>query len=97
MKKEIQFLLNMFVENGHKRTSLEALFKDFNTKNKNSDSRNDTYRKKILWKPSIRPTFRKEFEKVNKDITFTSGRIYKASYVKTNQNYYLIVILECTS
>ena len=47
MKKEIQFLLNMFVENGHKRTSLEALFKDYNTKNKNRDNRNDTYRKKI--------------------------------------------------
>ena len=55
MKKDIQFLVNMFVENGHKITFLEALIKDNNTKNKNSDSRNDTNRKKILWKPNIGP------------------------------------------
>ena len=66
--------VNMFVENGHKRTPLEALVKDYNTKNKNSDNRNDTYRKKIPWIPNIGPKFRKEFEKVNKDITFTSGK-----------------------
>ena len=74
MKKYIQFLVNMFVENGHKITFLEALIKDNNTKNKNSDSRNDTNRKKILWKPNIGPKLRKEFKKVNKDITFTSGK-----------------------
>ena len=44
IKEEIQFLVNMLVENGHKRTFLEALVKDYNTKNKNSDNRNDTYR-----------------------------------------------------
>ena len=30
----MQFLVNMFVENGHKRTFLEGLVKDYNTKNK---------------------------------------------------------------
>ena len=48
------------------------------------------------WVPNIGPKIRKEFKKVNKDITFTS-RIFKASYVKTNRRYYLIVTLECTS
>ena len=37
----------MFVENGHKRTFLEVLVKDYNTKNKNNHNRNDTNRKKI--------------------------------------------------
>ena len=47
IKEEIQFLVNMFVGNGHKRSSLEVLVNDYNTKNKNSDNRNDTSRKKI--------------------------------------------------
>ena len=64
----------MFVENGHKRTFLEALVKDYNTKNKNSDNRNDTNRKKILWISNIGPKIRKEFKKVNKNVTFTSGK-----------------------
>ena len=69
IKEEIQFLVNMLVENGHKRTFL-ALVKDYNTKNKNSDNRNDTSRKKIPWIPKIGPKIRNK--KVNKDITFTS-------------------------
>ena len=64
----------MFVEKGHNRTFLEALVKDYNTKSKNSDNRNDTNRKKILWIPNIGPKIRKEFKKLNKDITFTSGK-----------------------
>ena len=64
----------MFVENGHQRTFPEALVKDYNTKNINSDNRNDTNRKKIPWIPNIAPNIRKEFNKVNKDITFTSGK-----------------------
>ena len=31
----MEFLVNMFVENGHKRTFLEAVVKDYNTKNRN--------------------------------------------------------------
>ena len=45
----------MFDENGHKRTFLEALVKDYNTKNKNSDNCNDTIRKKIPSIPNIGP------------------------------------------
>ena len=61
----------MFVENGHKRTFLEALFKDYNTKKKNNDSHNYTNSKKIPWVPNIGPKIRKELKKVNKGITFT--------------------------
>ena len=74
IKEEIQFLVNMFVENGHKRTFLEALVKDYNAKKKNSDNRNYTNTKKIPWVPNIEPKIRKEFKRVNKDISFTSGK-----------------------
>ena len=67
----------MFVENGHKRAFLEALTKDHNTNNKSSDNRNDTNRKKISWIPNIGPKIKKEFKKVNKDITFTSDKSLK--------------------
>ena len=87
----------MFVENGHKRAFLEALVKDYNTKNINSDNRNDTNRKKIPWISNIGPKIRKEFKKVLKTLLSHLARIYKISYVKTNRNYHLIVILECTS
>ena len=69
-----KFLVYMFVENGHKIIFLEALVKDYNTKKKNSDNRNYTNTKKIPWVPNIGPKIRKEFKKVNKDITFTSSK-----------------------
>ena len=37
----------VFVKNGQNRTFLENLVKDYNTKKKNSDSRNDTNSKQI--------------------------------------------------
>ena len=63
----------MFVENGHKRTFLEVLVNDYNTKNKKNHNRNDTNRKKIRWIPNIGGKIRKDFKKVIKDITFTFG------------------------
>ena len=74
IKEEIQFLVNMFVENGHKRKFLETLVKGYNTKKKNSDNRNYTNTNKIPWIPNIGPKVRKEFKKINKDITFISGK-----------------------
>ena len=55
----------MFVENGHKRTFLEALVKDYSAY---------TNTKNIPWVPNIGTKIRKELKKVNKDITFTSGK-----------------------
>ena len=65
----------MFVEDGHKRIFLKTLVKDFNAKKKRkNDSCNYTNSKKISWVPNIKLKIRKEFKKVNKDITFTSGK-----------------------
>ena len=59
ISRKKKFLVNMFVENGHKRTFLEALVKDYNAKKKNSDNRNYTNTKKIPLVPSIGPKIRK--------------------------------------
>ena len=49
IKEEIQILVGMFDENGHKVTFLEALDKNYNAKKRNNDSRNYTNSKKIPW------------------------------------------------
>ena len=88
----------MFAENWHERIFLEALVKYYNAKKKNSDNRSYTNTKKIPWEPNIGPKIRKEFKKVNKDITFTSDKNLQSIYVKTNRSYYHAgVMLECTS
>ena len=61
IKEETQFLVNMFVENGHRRTFLETLVKSYNAKKKSSDNRNYTNTKKMPWVPTIGPKIRKEF------------------------------------
>ena len=81
MKEETQFLVDMFAKNGHKRTFLETLVKDHNAKSKTNDNHKYTNLKKILLVPNIPnigPKIRREFKKVNKSITFTSGMDLKS-------------------
>ena len=107
IKEETQFLIDMFVENEHKRLFLENLhclksvrirsfsgpyfstfrlnteiyrvkkrcgFKDYNAKKNNNVSHNYINSKKIPWVPNIGAKITKKFKKVNRDITFTSGK-----------------------
>ena len=53
VKEETQFLVDMFIENGHKKTFLETLVRDYNYKKKNNDSRSCTNSKKIPWVPKM--------------------------------------------
>ena len=64
----------MFVENGHKKTFLKLLVKDYNARKKTNGSRNYSNSKKILTVPNIRSKIRKELT-----------RTYKVSYVKTTE------------
>ena len=48
-----QFLVDMICENGHKKTLLETLVKDYNSKKKNNDNHNYISSKKILWVPKM--------------------------------------------
>ena len=74
LKEDKQVLIHMFFENGHKRTFLENLVKDYNAIKKSNDSDNYSNSKKIPWVYNIGPKIRKEFKKVNKDITFPSSK-----------------------
>ena len=56
------FLIEIFVENGHKRTFIENLVKYYNSKKKNNDSHNFTNSKKIPWVPNIGRKIRKQTE-----------------------------------
>ena len=53
IKEEIQFLVDMFVENEHKKTFLESLIKDYNSKKKSNDSPNYINSKKTPWVPKM--------------------------------------------
>ena len=87
IKAETQFLIDMFVQNEHKRTFLKNLVKNYyHAKKKNNDSRNYTNSKKISWVLNIGPKIMKEFKKVNKDVTFTS-RINLRSTLCQNKPY----------
>ena len=97
LNEETQFLVDMFLENGHKRGFLETLVKDYNAKNKNNDSRNYTNSKKIPWVPNIGPKITKEFKKVNKDLTFTSGKNVQSILCQNKPNSHPGVYqLECS-
>ena len=74
IKEETQFLIDIFVESGHKRTFLKNLIKDYNVKKKNINSCNYTNSKKIPWVSNTGVKIMKQFKKVNKDFTFTSGK-----------------------
>ena len=68
----------MFVMNGHKRTFLKNLVKDYcNAKEKNN-IHNKTNSNKILWLPNTGGKISKEFKKVNDGITFTSSKNLKS-------------------
>ena len=83
--QEIEFLINVFVENGHSITVLEKVAKEYmnnitsvkekvnieTIKNKNSKI------VKLPWVPKLGPKLRKEFKKFGIKTIFTSGRNLK--------------------
>ena len=71
----------MFVDNGHNKQLLKNLVIKNNNKMKNknnheNDTENREYKnlKKLPWIPNISPKRKREFKKIGKDITFTSGK-----------------------
>ena len=52
IKEKTVFLVDMFVKNGHKKTFLQNLVKDYNIQKKNHGSRSYTISKKIPWAPN---------------------------------------------
>ena len=81
IKEEEKFLIDMFVENGHNKQLLKNLVMKYNNKknNKNNRKNNTENRdysnlKKLPWIPNISPKIKREFQKIGKDIAFTSQK-----------------------
>ena len=77
--EEIQFLIEIFTDNGCKRKSLEKITKNYLKELQNpSDNNNDTneYISKVVklpWMPIIGPKLKQAFKKKNIKTIFTSG------------------------
>ena len=71
----------MSVENGHNKQLLKNLVIEYNNEknvNNNHENNNEnqdyTNLKKLPWIPNISPKIKCEFQKIRKDIAFTSGK-----------------------
>ena len=71
----------MFVKNGHNKKLLKNLVIEYNNKKNNKSihkttSKIDTIQvlKNLFWIPTISPKIEREFKKIGKDITSTSGK-----------------------
>lgn len=78
LNQEIDFLLNMFVENGHDRKSLQKIIANLNKPRIQNDNENihDNFIK-MPWVPRIGPKLRKIYKKQGFKIAFSSGRNLK--------------------
>ena len=98
--EEIQFLIDVFTENGYERKTLEKItkhyFKElqnlaFNNNNTSEDVNNIV---KLPWIPIIGPKLRQAFKKKSIKTIFTSGASLKSLLCETRQSCYLTVIRE---
>ena len=69
LSQEIEFLINVFAENGHSFTVLEKVTKEYmnnttSVKEKvNIETNKNDKIVKLLWVPKLRPKLREEFKK----------------------------------
>ena len=77
-----EFIVEIFVENGHKRTFLDNLVNDYNAKKKNHDSRSYTGSKKSHEKLILEQKLENNLNRKTKTIFSHLPSIYKAFYVK---------------
>ena len=78
IKEEEKFLIDMSVQNGHNTQVLVIEYnneKNINNNHENNNENQDyTNLKKLPWIPNISPKIKREFQKIGKDIAFTSGK-----------------------
>ena len=89
-----QFLIDMFVENGYKKTNLDKLVKEYqNTKTEKDDNEYCNKKKKTQWITNNVPNIRKESKRVNKDIAFENAKNTK--YLMSKRKLLLKSHLKC--
>ena len=84
LQSEIDFLINIFTENGHNRNTLTNIATEYLrniNKPKSNDQNNNKNTKNIIklpWVPILGPKLRKEFKKKKIKTVFTSGANLKS-------------------
>ena len=84
-KKEIEFLVDVFTENGYQRNALRKMADDIIDKNRpisneptttEPNQQNDELTKRITlpWIPKVSPRLRRVYKKAGYDVAFKSGR-----------------------
>ena len=76
LQKEIDFLIDIFVENGHDKNNLTNIARDYiknGSKNTPFQSLDTQPFIKLPWIPIVGPKLRKEFQKQNIKVIFTSA------------------------
>ena len=81
LQSGIDFLIDIFTENGHKRSTLRYLHSTYKTSiNQSATIRTTprTLKTKLPWVPILGPKLQKEFRKKNMKTVFTSGANLKS-------------------
>ena len=85
MRAEIEYLTDMFCENGHDRETLQKAMNNFekntgsiSNNNSNNNNNNNNDKKQTItfpWIPKIGPKFKKEIQKLGFRVAFQTGHI----------------------
>ena len=78
LRAEIEYLTDIFCENGHDRKTLQKIINSFErkTRSTNNNNSNDTNKKQIIafpWVPKIGPKIKKEMQKFGFRVAFQRG------------------------
>ena len=92
LNKEIEFLINVFTENGYQRGSLQQMADEIINKNRsiptesNNQNANDQPKQRITlpWIPKISPKLRSVYKKAGYAVAFKSGK--NLSSILTSRN-----------
>ena len=77
MREEIEYLTDIFCENGHDRKTLQKIINSFEKKTRGTNNNNNNTNKKqtvtISWVPKIGPKIKKEMQKFGFRVAFRTG------------------------
>ena len=90
---ELEFLLNVFIENGYKRTDLTQIISEIRMKRNNTQNQeeenNETLNRGIItlpWVPGLSPKLRKQFRKAGCKVVFKSSKNLKSILTSKNKS-----------
>ena len=107
LKAEIEYLTDIFCENGHDRKTLKKIINDFEKKARtaiNTNNNNNSNKKQTItvpWIPKIEPKIKKEIQKFGFRVAFQTGPNLKNILCKNKDklipnNYPAVYELRCS-